>query len=78
MKLTLTMIFVVNFVLNCSAMQTSRVLAKAEGCVEENNCGTICEHDGHKFFPGTNRTVYREFTCLEMTCSDDFHVSYEP
>lgn len=78
MRSTLAMIFVLNFVLSCSSMKTSRVPAKAEGCVEENNCGTLCEYDGHKFFPGTNRTLHREFTCLEITCTDDFHVIFEP
>lgn len=70
-------IFVVSLGLNCYSMQTSRVPAKAEGCVEEV-CGTLCEYEGHKFFPGSNSTLYREFTCLEMTCSNDFHVQFEP
>lgn len=58
-------------------MQTSRVPAKAEGCVDDE-CGTLCEYDEQKYFPGANATLYREFTCLLMTCSDDFHVQFEP
>jgi hypothetical protein len=77
MRLTLVIVFLVNFVMSCSSMQTSRVPAKAEGCVDDV-CGTLCEYDGHKFFPGNNETLYREFTCLEMYCSSDFHIQFEP
>lgn len=76
MRLASVIVFL-NFILVSAAMQTSRVPAKAEGCVEDL-CGTLCEYDGHKFFPGSNQTLYREFTCLEMTCSNDFHVQFEP
>lgn len=77
MRLALVIVFTVNFIMICSAMQTSRVPAKAEGCVADV-CGPLCEYDGHKFFPDTNTTLYREFTCLQMTCSPDFHVQFEP
>lgn len=70
-------VFVVNFLLICSAMQTSRVPAKAEGCIE-NVCGSLCEYEGQKFFPGMNETLYREFTCLEMTCTKDYQIQFEP
>lgn len=76
MRLASVIVFL-NFILVFAAMQTSRVPAKAEGCVDEV-CGTLCEYDGHKFFPGSNQTLYRDFTCLEMTCSNDFHVQFEP
>lgn len=77
MKLTFLIFSVTLFIVTCSAMQSSRVMAKTEGCVDEDNCGTLCEYDGHKFFPGANKTLYRDFSCLEMTCSDDFYVQFE-
>lgn len=61
-----------------TAYQTKKVLAKAEGCVKEGECGTHCSYEGHKFFPGSNRTLYREFTCLQMTCSDNYTIEFEP
>lgn len=76
-RLAVAFIFVMTFGLSCYSWQTSRVPAKAEGCVGEV-CGSLCEYEGHKLFPGSNTTLYQEFTCLEMTCSNDFHIQFEP
>lgn len=76
MKLTFLLFSVTLFVIACSAMQSARLMAKTEGCVDDD-CGTLCEYDGFKFFPGSNKTLYRDFSCLEMTCSDDFYVQFE-
>lgn len=54
-----------------------KIPAKAEGCVDEQ-CGTVCAYEDHKFFPGTNLTLHREVTCLQMTCLEDFHIVFEP
>ncbi|KAG5673068.1 hypothetical protein PVAND_003143 [Polypedilum vanderplanki] len=61
----------------CGAIQLQRIPSKAEGCVNET-CGTLCSYEDHQFFPGTNTTLHRDVTCLQLTCTDDYHIIFEP
>lgn len=65
--------------LNSNALRFTKKLAKAEGCVTEDECGSLCQFEKHKFFPGDNRTLYRDkmSTCLLMTCLDDFYIEFD-
>lgn len=74
MRLNFLIVFLANVLLFCSA---GKVPAKSEGCVSEENCGTICEYDGHKMFPGMNKTLHRVNSCIEMVCSEDFYIHFE-
>lgn len=67
-------------ILSSTGLRLSHKPTKAEGCVSEGECGSICQFEGHKFFPGDNRTLYRDkmSTCLMMTCLDDFYIEFEP
>lgn len=78
--LVLICVLILVHILNSTGLLLSHKSTKAEGCVAEGECGSICQFENHKFFPGDNRTLYRDkmSTCMMMTCLDDFYIEFEP
>lgn len=67
-------------IMSINTLKTMKKLAKGEECVAEGECRSLCQFEKHQFFPGDNRTLYRDkmSTCLLMTCLDDFYIEFEP
>jgi len=77
MRNLVILVTIITFTVMCHAFLTRKIPAQSEGCVDER-CGTLCGYEDQKLFPGTSLTVYRDLTCLQMICTDDFHVRFEP
>jgi hypothetical protein len=77
MKFLLLFVVTISCRLWCGAIQLQKIPSKAEGCVNET-CGTLCSYEEHNFFPGNNTTLHRDVTCLQLSCTDDYHIIFEP
>lgn len=77
--LVLICVLICAHIFNSTGLLLSHKSTKAEGCVSEGACGTVCQWETHRFFPGDNRTLYRDkmSTCHLMTCREDFFIEFE-
>jgi hypothetical protein len=71
----LILIMITNY---CNGRHYRRVLAKGEGCVDDI-CGDLCIYDNENILVNGTKTFYRptKSTCYQVTCEEDFHVTFE-